>query len=782
MKEKTRVKIDIRAFAAQLFQEGGLDPLTPSDENPSEEWKTGRAKDEGKNSEEPTELNLSMLVVSERLELELFGQVGAIYERGELSHIQITKRTRRPLNEALADAYPAYNAQLEISAWIYCRQFDKEKIALDLAYIERKDGESILFSSSRTCEELEAKYGPALASYLAWLDGNEAFRLNLLMELEAFRFPFSTFRSGQKELARAVFGAIRDSRVLFLEAPTGIGKTMATLYPALKALGRGYGAKVFYLTAKNSGAAAAESALTLIGETLPHLRWISLTAKGKICFVAGEGAQTETTFSGGPRRPPCRSCPYGNAYYAKAKAALAEASGLTAFTRPVVEELAKRFGVCPYELSLDISLYCDIVIADYNYVFDYSARLQRYFSHGKTDFILLVDEAHNLVDRARAMYSGVLAKRRVLEVRRKAAKPEKAILSKLNAALLSFRKSVEKEGGHVKSEPPFQAAEALARTLDALDVLLETPKGLSEAVLDFYWEARRLRLVLDHYDSGYRTLVSVSASDFRLEFLCVNPGPQLDAALGDQRAAVLFSATLRPAPYFRKLIAPATDAGFLALPSPFPPENCAQFLYPLSTRYTERAGNIDLYAAIVRATFAAAAGNLLVFSPSFAFQRALIARLEAGGEKKDAWIIQKTSMPKNDKAAFIAAFNGEGVRAFAVAGGSFAESVDLIGNKLIGTIIFGLGLPQLNAINEIYRAYFETAYGDGFDWAYLFPGINRVLQAAGRVIRSESDRGFILLVDERYPACRRLLPEHWRPVTLNNTEQLYERLAAFMLQ
>lgn len=751
MSEKTVFRINVRAFAEYLFQEGDLGLPLPAGRS-AELGRRVHLKLQGRGVEGyRAEVELTHIFPGEKLDLELSGRADGIYEKDGSIHLEEIKSTVR--DSTKLRPIPVHTAQLELYGWLYCLEKGVRAVVLDLVYVHRLTSDERVFSTTKTVAELEATYGKAVADFLAWLDGHELYRQNLRDELAALSFPFPDFRSGQQDAAEAVFRTIRDGGILFLQAPTGIGKTMATLYAALKAQGRGYGGKVFYLTAKNAGAAAAEAAIDSLSSKLPHLRSLSLTAKSKICF------RTDETGEG---RPPCLNCPYGIDYFAKAKRALGELFNHTRFTRARIEELARKYEACPFELSLDLSLYCDVIVGDYNYAFDYGAKLQRFFTRGKTDFVFLVDEAHNLVDRARAMFSGTLSKRRVLEARRSASPAERKILSALNAVLLEAKKTypLNYEAAQEKAGEGISAA--VGKTQEGLDDLIDRG-SLSEDLFDFYWELRRLRTVLDNYDGSYRTIVTNRGADFRLDFLCIDPSPQLSLVLRDQRAAVFFSGTLTPASYFAKLLAGDLERQRLELPSPFPPEHFTVTARPVSTRWADRGRNLGRYADLVRETFEKEAGNLIVFSPSFAFQTTLLARLLDGAEPPSEWIIQRPNMSEADKDAFISSFDGRGLRGFAVTGGSFAESIDLSGERLVGVLVFGLGLPQVNVVNDTYRDWFEVKFGDGFDWAYTYPGLNRVIQAAGRVIRSETDRGFLCLVDDRYAGdgYLRLLPEWW---------------------
>ncbi len=758
MPGKTLFRINVRALAEYLFQDGSLGVASPAGRSAQEGMKAHRKLQGRGVPGYRAEVELTRLFSGERLDLEISGRADGIFDRDGLTHIEEIKTTRRSLAEVRPEGSPAHVAQLGIYGWLFCLQHDHAAVALDLVYVHRASQQERVFSVVRSKADLEESYRAAVAAFLSWLDGHEASRQGLRTELTALAFPFEDFRPGQRDAAREVFRAIRDKGVLFLQAPTGIGKTMAVLFPALKALGRGDAEKLFFLTAKNAGAAAAEKALAMVTAQLSHLRWISITAKSKICFLTSEE---------GDERPPCDPavCPFARDYYVKVKVALQEAFHHAGFARPVIEELARKHQVCPFELSLDISVHCDVIVADYNYAFDHGARLKRFFTNGKTPFVFLVDEAHNLVDRARSMFSASLSKQRILEARRASAPAEKKILAGLNASLLALKK--EYPAGHEAARQTIPAGleEAVSTTIDDFDALIEGGASLTEQASGLYGDLCRVRNVLEHYDDSYRTIVSSKARDFTLDFLCVDPSAQLQDTLVEQRASVFFSGTLAPNAYFTGLVAPDMKPAFFDVPSPFPPENCAYLVHDgLSTRWKDRQRNLARYAAVVGEAFAAVPGNQIVFSPSFAFQEALLATILGGDVPPDGWVIQGPGMSPREKEAFVAAFEQEkGVRGFAVAGGSFSESIDLAGDRLVGALIFGVGLPQVNIFNDTCRDFFEAKRGNGYAWAYLLPGLNRVLQAAGRVIRSADDRGFVCLIDERYGTSeyRRLLPAHW---------------------
>ena len=586
------------------------------------------------------------------------------------------------------------------------------------------------------------------------------------------------------------------------------------------AMGEGCGAKLFYLTARNTTQAAAEDAVARLRTAQPGLalRSVTLTAKEKACLHPdAEG------------HPAClpEVCPFANGYYDRRKDALAALlDGSGSFSRAALADTARQFSVCPFELGLDLSECCDVVIGDYNYLFDPVVHLKRFFD-SSGDWLFLVDEAHNLPDRARAMYSARFCKSSLTEAKRALGKGKsslKTALTKADKVFLAARKACAQAAPRTGAEPagetepaqisllPAEAAPdfALPQPLYARDgtvFLQQLPAALPAALravhtplqdwleqnpddpvhaqlLELYFALQDIARAADRYDSHFVTQLTARGSELELHLLCLDPAPFVDASLAAGRSAALFSATLTPPAFYRSVLGCA-DARAVALPSPFPPENLGLFCLPgISTRYRQREASVPAVADALAALAKGKTGNYLAFFPSYAYLQQVYEAFAARWPDIPT-LVQQRSLDDAGRAEFLAQFAphpANTLLGFAVMGGIFGEGVDLVGDRLIGCAIVGVGLPQVNPRQEMLRRYYEEQSGCGFDYAYRYPGMNKVLQAAGRVVHTPQDKGVVLLLDDRFaqPDTARLFPPHWQHIQyLPGTAALETALAAF---
>ena len=660
-------------------------------------------------------------------------------------------------------ADPLHLAQLKIYAAILAIQRDWAEVELHLTYLNLEtDGETVLpFRLTRA--EWEEFFESTLGAWFDWLEVEARWISLRNTSLEKLEFPFEGFRGGQRELARRVYRAIRDRRHLFAEAPTGLGKTIATLFPAVKALPLLGDGKVFFLTAKTPGRIAAAEAAGHLRRAGARLRSLTLTAKNRICF-------TENPAGCDPR-----VCPYAIGYHDRIRPALRELLEHETLDREIVESVARKHTVCPFELSLDASSWCDIVIGDFNHAFDPSARLQRHFAEGGGRHVILVDEAHNLVDRSRDMHSATITPEN-LEVRPGAARAKGA--AKVRRALESARALlVEAVGMPCSNFLP-------ARDYHDGSVFLEIPKNLLSSCRD---AARSLEGLLASLKPGTDLggwiepwfalndwLRAAEVFDDTCRFLihpqeqsatvyCADPSSRLRADLKTLRSAVFFSATLSPMDYFHELLGGTKEDASAVFDSPFKPDQMRLRILAADLTYKGRAASLDRVADAVTEHLQDTPGNHLIFCPSLAYLDELAAKLDdllpAG-----SLLVQSGGMSESERHAFLDSFQpGSRTIALAVLGGIFAEGVDLPGERLVGVTVIGTGLPRLSLERDILQSYFEDTKGSGFDYAYRFPGMQRVLQAVGRLIRTETDTGSILLVDRRFlePRHRMLFPPWW---------------------
>ncbi len=700
-------------------------------------------------------------------------------------------------------ADPLHWAQARIYGFIHAREHGLKGIALRLTYVELETGKVTEFCQTFTFAELSEFFTTTTAIYTDWLRGHHQWCRVRDESIRALAFPFPVYRPRQRELAVAAYRVLANGGRLFLAAPTGIGKTISVLFPAIKALGEGKLENVFYLTARTVGRAIAERALADLRQGGLKLRSVTLTAKEKVCVRAGQPCDPLT-------------CPLALGYYDRIKPAIREALGREEITRPVLETMAQQHQVCPFELALDVSLWADVIICDYNYVFDPQVYLRRFFAEEPGEFGFLVDEAHNLVDRAREMFSADLEGREIQTVKRaiKQAVPRCArALTKLHSAMRQLGDtSASPDEPLEASDPsvelnlfPAQAPvvrdarsgvstsrelpETLLPVLDAALAEAETwlaqnqPASFREDLLALYFRLRSFRRTAELYDDRFVTLIEKSPT-VRARLFCLDPSHLLREALARGKAAVFFSATLTPMDYYRTLLGGTTNDPVLQLASPFPSENLAVLIHDrIQTHFKGRAESLGEVVATIGTLVQGRRGNYLVYFPSYQYLNAVLQEFQVCHSSVSV-LVQRPGMSELERDAFLAAFSvehGETLVGFAVLGGVFGEGIDLVGERLIGAVIVGVGLPQLCVERDLIRDYFQRQNTAGFDYAYTFPGMNRVLQAVGRVIRSETDHGVVLLIDARFdePRYRRLFPAWWKFARVRHASALSQALADF---
>jgi DNA excision repair protein ERCC-2 len=734
-------------------------------------------------------------------------------------------------------ADPLHWAQAKLYGFIYAQDNALEQITIQLTYLDLDTGELTEFRNLFTLKELSAFFEHTTNIYLDWLRAHQDWCRQRDESIRSLHFPFARYRPGQRPLAVAAYRAFARGGRLFLEAPTGIGKTISVLFPAVKALGEGKLERIFYLTARTVGRAVAEKACADLRQAGLRLRTLTLTAKEKICVQEGQPCDPLT-------------CPFARDYYDRRRPAMRAALAREEITRPVLEAVAREHQVCPFELSLDLSSWVDVVVCDYNYVFDPKVYLRRHFSEEPGDYAFLVDEAHNLVDRAREMFSADLDTREIQDVRRalkqgvprcakaltrltsalrKLAGP--AILasepvaasdpsSELNlfpadggrAALPSACRTVVSGGQQRAEDSVALPASVVGATVSAKNACSTTrdfpadllpplddalkqaetwlarnqPADFRESLLELYFHLHSFRRTAELYDERFVTIIEPGRL-VRVRLFCLDPSFLLRQALARGKAAVFFSATLTPIDYYRALLGGSPEDPLLQLPSPFPPEHLAVLVQDcIRTHFKARAGSLPEVVQAIASLIEGRAGNYLVYLPSYQYMAAVQEKFHALYPAVPI-LVQRSGMSEPEREAFLATFaveHGETLVGFAVMGGMFGEGIDLVGDRLIGAVIVGVGLPQLCVERDLIRDYFQAQTGAGFDYAYTFPGMNRVLQAIGRVIRSETDRGVVLLIDARFaePRYRRLFPAWWRPARARSTEEIRKGLAEFWVR
>lgn len=721
----------------------------------------------------------------------LEGRADGIFTRDGIPVIEEIKTTTLPMPDITEDHAPEHWAQGQVYAAMYALQNDLPRVTVLLTYFQVDEELAVRFERTYTASELNTIVLDLLHRYAPWARLAADWQAKSRTALRALAFPFASYRPGQRAMITEVYKVCRDGGQLLCQAPTGIGKTMSVLFPALKALGNGVTGPVFYLTARGTTRAAAESALNLLraADAALPLRSVTLTAKDKICLCETRECTPD-------------ACPYAKGYFERIKDALWDAlqDATGALDAALLQQYARKHTVCPFEMGLDLSLWSDVIIGDYNYLFDPVVRLQRFFE-SRGDYLFLVDEAHNLPDRARDMHSATLDKAAFYQARKDLGKGKSSLknaLSKVNNHFIEWRHRCEETaaensrfGQTLFEDRPDEAFDRLLNRLcEQLELWLDEhrePNELHAELLQLYFDARSWLRVAETFDDHFVLQISAHGSQVRASLLCLDPSAFLAADFALGRAAVLFSATLTPASYYKDLCG-LSQARAVALRSPFPQSNmallCAQ---SVSTRYRDREHSISSIAGYLAAMVRAKAGNYLAFFPSYAYMDRVFESFCAQYPEL-AVCKQESSMDEAQRAAFLERFSpapAQSLLGFAVLGGVFGEGVDLAGDRLIGVAVIGPGLPQVSARQERLRDHFEQTRGCGFDYAYRFPGMNKVLQAAGRLIRTPEDRGVVLLFDNRFITqdYLRLMPPHWSHLRTVYTEKaLEEALQAFWQQ
>ena len=779
MKEETIIRISVRSLVEFILREGDIDNRVSGSMEKDAMLLGGkihRKIQSRMGTNYTAEVPLKIQMPCDGFVLQIEGRADGVLKDDGKVLIDEIKGILRSL-EHLEAPVPVHLAQAKCYAYIYAVQNSLKCIDVQMTYCQMETEEIRRFCQEFEFQELQTWFQDLVTQYEKWAKFEIEWRNVRNDSIRQIEFPFP-YREGQRDLVVSVYRTILRKKKLFIQAPTGVGKTMATVFPAVRAVGEGLGEKIFYLTAKTITRTVAEQAFSLLKEKGLLYKTITLTAKEKICFC--EEAECNPD-----------ACPYAKGHFDRVNDAVFDLITHSGdWSREVLEEQAKKHMVCPVEMSLDVSNWADAVICDYNYAFDPQAHLKRFFSEsGKGEYLFLIDEAHNLVERGREMYSASLYKEDLLEVRKlvKAEDPKLAKgLSECNQQFLELKRECEhyqilKSVSHI--------ALKLMNVLSKLEDYLEECKDAEKKkrVLDFYFAVRSFLNVHDIMDENY-VIFSEMMEDgrFQIKLFCVNPAVNLQNYLEQGNSTIFFSATLLPVHYYKKLLSVEKDDYAVYAHSSFPQEN--KFLFigtDVSTRYTRRGeSTYQRFARYIAVMAEQKKGNYMAFFPSYRFlEEVHTCFLECVDHEVDS-ICQVSYMDEEQREEFLEEFEQEREKslvAFCVMGGIFSEGIDLTDDKLIGAVIAGTGLPQVCTEREILKQYFNAADMDGFDYAYLYPGMNKVLQSAGRVIRTESDRGVILLLDDRFRAMRyrEVFPREWQQYQLGSVKNLEQEIRTF---
>ncbi len=716
------------------------------------------------------EVALRMNYSYEDLDIRLEGRADGIFTEDEVVWIDEIKGIYGNV-EQMEEPVKVHKAQAMCYGYIYGVQEGLSKIGIQMTYANLETEVVKRFREVISIEELKEWYQKLLDEYHKWLSYQKKWKEERNHSLQSLEFPFS-YREGQRKMVSSVYHAIGASRQIFIQAPTGVGKTMSTIFPAVRAVGEGKGETIFYLTAKTITRTVAQEAFEVLREKGMKYKVVTITAKEKLCFM------DET------KCDPVH-CPYARGHFDRVNDAVYELwTTKSRYDRETIREQAEKWQVCPFEMCLDLSLWVDAVICDYNYVFDPTVHLKRFFGDGVGgDYIFLIDEAHNLAERGREMYSASICREDAVRVR-KAMKERAPRLYRSLGKLDKQLKELQEECGNYLVLPGTGSITmTILKVQGEFDAFLEAHKDveLEDEVRKFYFDIRNFLNIAELIDENY-VVYAENGEDglFRLKLFCVNPAVNLGEYLKKGRSAVFFSATLLPMSYYRKLLSCRLDDYGIYVESPFSQKNrCILNAGDVSSLYSRRGyEEYHKIAEYIARTVWQRQGNYMVFFPSYKMLEEVYAVYEE--EFSVNWvkcICQNSSMKEQEREEFLREFeqDQESLVAFCIMGGIFSEGIDLLGEKLIGAILVGTGLPQLGNEREILRSFYSENGENGFDYAYRYPGMNKVLQAAGRVIRTREDYGVILLLDERFRQREysNLFPVEWndrKTCTLSNVE------------
>lgn len=677
-----------------------------------------------------------------------------------------------------------HKAQAMCYAYIYALDKELDEITVQMTYCNLDSEEIKRFHETFSFEELQEWFHDLVEEYCKWTQFEVDNRRLRNDSIEELAFPYA-YREGQRDMAGTVYLSIKRRKNLFVQAPTGIGKTMAALYPAIKAMGDGYGEKLFYLTAKTIARGVALDGLEILRSNGLYFRSVLLTAKEKICPMEEMNCEPE-------------HCPHAKGHYDRINKAIYDCiTNEVNVTRETLLEYADKHMVCPFELGLDVSLFVDGIICDYNYVFDPRVKLKRYFAEGaKGEFLFLVDEAHNLVERASSMYSAAIYKEDFLKLR-KLLLPYNAKLGRLlgscNREMLQFKKESDNDKGYIMISDLDSLYGKLLRLHAQMEAFMEESKEIPalkphrDEILDFYFQINQFLNIYELLDENYEIYgEQLSSISFMIKLYCIHPAKNLTDCIEKGNATVFFSATMLPIAYYKELLHNSEEDYAIYIPSPFPRENRGLFAgVDVSSRYRLRGpAQYEKMAGYLDILVNSREGNYMAFFPSYkmlqdvydtAMQSELLSETEV--------ICQKPHLTEEEREEFLTRFRNADhpVLGFCILGGIFSEGIDLVGDYLIGVAVIGTGLPMVCNEREIKQQYFADREGRGFEYAYLYPGMNKVQQAAGRVIRTMEDKGIILLLDERFVTRQvvETFPAEWEDYQVVTLDTVEERFSDF---
>lgn len=774
------IKLSVRELVEFICRSGDIDNRRSSAGDLSamrEGARIHRMIQNRQGAEYSPEVTLKHTISTEHYDILLDGRADGIIERdNEPVTVDEIKGVYQDV-EAMKEPVPVHLAQARVYAYIYALDNALEEIRVQMTYCNLDTEELRYFTEDLTFAEVRDWFSGVIDAYRKWTDFLYDWRIKRQESIRPLQFPY-LYRKGQKELVQGVYRTILRHRNLFLQAPTGVGKTLATLFPGVKAIGENEIDRIFYLTAKTITAQVAMDTFELLRTQGLRAKLIRLTAKEKMCLCEEMECNP-------------KHCPYAKGHFDRVNDAVFELlTEQDVFTREGLLEHAEKHQVCPFEMSLDVSSWCDDIVCDYNYAFDPNVYLKRFFADGKSgDYLFLVDEAHNLVERAREMYSAELYKEDILAARRymkNYSKPIEKALTKCNTRMLELKRQCDDETIlDSVADLTFALLNLTQKVEKFLAKNIDFPK--KKDFLEFYFEVKNFNATYDRLTENYLVYAGDDADGkFRVRLCCMDPSRDLQNCLDKAKSTVFFSATLLPINYYKSLLSTCEDNYAVYADTAFKQEQRLLLIgRDVSSKYTRRGPEeYRKIAAYINATVEAKKGNYMVFFPSYRMMADVKEEFDRIRGFEIDTLVQTSGMGEKEREDFLREFDSErehSLLGFCVMGGIFGEGIDLTGDTLIGVIVVGTGIPQISNERELLKDFFDEKSGNGFDYAYRYPGMNKVQQAAGRVIRTVTDQGVILLLDERFLQSenRKTFPREWSDYRAVRVDTVGEALRDF---
>ncbi len=753
---RPEIKLSVRSLVEYVYKSGSIDNRFRTATTMTDGTKVHKAIQNTYAETDQKEVFLKTEIEYDSMLFLIEGRCDGLLVHEDETIIDEIKSTSRDLDLIVEDSQPVHWAQAKVYAYIYGKDHELQAMSVQLTYVNTSTDEQKKFKKRFTFQELEQFVTELVEQYAPYAALMNKHRLRRNHSIQELTFPFERYREGQRKLAGAIYKTISEEKNIFANAPTGIGKTISTIFPTVKAMGEGKLERMFYLTAKTITRQSAEDAFSLLNKNGLCLSAVTITAKEKVCFKEETLCQKEY-------------CEFANGYYDRINEAILDIFAHETFiNRTIIEEYARKHTLCPFEFSLDLAFIADAIICDYNYIFDPKVSLKRFYDEHKKQSVLLIDEAHNLVDRAREMFSAELSKSNFLTLKRESKGSSiYDSVSKLNKYFIEIKKKCSDKGHLVQKELQVELVEMLEEFVHQAEfaLLQQTNSDNQQLLLDTYYAAAAVVRISKLYDERYVTYVEAEKNEVHLKMFCLDPSHLLQQVRKRFRSTVYFSATLLPLPYFADMLGGTTEDYAIKIPSLFGKEQAEVFIQKLSTRYHDRDDTKRQMVDMLSKLVCERSGNYLIFFPSYQYMKNVYEDFTSSYPDIST-IIQTNMMLEEEREQFLEHFkegNNETILGFAVLGGIFSEGIDLKGDRLTGVIVVGVGLPQVCLERNIIKDYFQTTGKNGYDYAYTFPGINKVIQAGGRLIRSESDSGTIVLVDDRFltPKYQQLLPVEW---------------------